>query len=73
MVAAGVGMTLLPELSVTSPVPPNPDLVLLRFTDPAPCREIAMFSRRTSAYRELLPEIAAILRQVPVGRVAPSS
>jgi LysR family hydrogen peroxide-inducible transcriptional activator len=62
MVAAGVGITLLPELSVQPPVAPSEDVVLLRFREPVPRRRIAMFWRRTSVYRDLLPEIADVVR-----------
>jgi LysR family hydrogen peroxide-inducible transcriptional activator len=62
MVAAGVGMTLLPELAVEPPVPPSPDVVLRRFVDPAPSRRIALCWRRSSVHRELLPAVAAVVR-----------
>ncbi len=71
MVAAGVGATLLPELAVAAPVTPNPRIVLRRFADPAPHRDIALLWRRTSVFRELLPEVAAVLRDVPGGLVRP--
>ena len=62
MVAAGVGVTLLPELAVQPPVPPQPDICLRRFRAPVPRREIAMYWRPTSVYRELLPSIAEVIR-----------
>ncbi len=64
MVAAGVGVTLLPELAVQPPVPISSDIALLRFSDPVPSREIAMFWRTTSAYAEFLPEVAEVIRGV---------
>ena len=67
MVAAGVGVTLLPQLSVQPPVAPSPDIVLLRFVDPVPHRTIGMFWRPTSVYRDLLPRLAAVLRAMPDG------
>ena len=67
MVAAGVGVTLLPQLAVAPPVPASPDIVLLPFEPPVPTRQIAMFWRPTSAYADLLPEIAAVLRDVAAG------
>lgn len=67
MVAAGVGITLLPELAVQPPVPPSPDIRLLRFEEPVPRREIAMYWRRTSPYREFLPRLAEVLRDLPPG------
>lgn len=65
MVAADVGLTLLPELSVQPPVPASDAVSLLRFSEPVPRRQIAMFWRPTSAYRELLPKLAAIVRDLP--------
>ena len=64
MVAAGVGVTLLPELAVQPPVPTSPDITLLRFSDPVPSRQIAMFWRTTSAYADFLPGVAAVIRDV---------
>jgi LysR family hydrogen peroxide-inducible transcriptional activator len=61
MVAAGVGITLLPELAVRPPVPPSDDIVLLRFSDPVPQREIAMLWRSTSVFRGLLPDMGALI------------
>ncbi|MBK5223463.1 MAG: LysR family transcriptional regulator [Acidimicrobiia bacterium] len=62
MVAAGVGITLLPELAVQPPVALTDDIALLRFSAPVPNRRIAMFWRRTSVYRDFLPEVAEIVR-----------
>ncbi|NLD76758.1 MAG: LysR family transcriptional regulator [Acidimicrobiales bacterium] len=69
MVAAGVGVTLLPSLAVQPPVPPSNDVELLRFAAPAPHRQIAMFWRSTSAYRGLLPELAQLMGDLPEGLV----
>ncbi|HEX7136141.1 MAG TPA: LysR substrate-binding domain-containing protein [Iamia sp.] len=62
MVAAGVGVTLLPELAVRPPVPASDGVRLLRFADPVPRRQIAMFWRETSVYGDLLTEIAEVVR-----------
>jgi LysR family hydrogen peroxide-inducible transcriptional activator len=71
MVAAGVGVTLLPELSVLPPVA-HPDTVrLLRFADPAPHREIGLFWRPANVYRDLLGEVAEALRDPAPGPVVP--
>ncbi len=67
MVAAGVGITLLPALAVSAPVPVSDDIRLLAFKDPAPSRRIAMFWRKTSAQREFLPQLAAIIADLPHG------
>lgn len=69
MVAAGVGITLLPELAVQAPVAPSADIALLRFTEPVPSRSIAMFWRESSMYRGLLPEMAALVRSSVSGLV----
>ncbi len=69
MVAAGVGVTLLPELAVSPPVPPSPDVTLLRFRDPVPRREIAMYWRRTSPFAEFFTELATVMRELPDGLV----
>ena len=69
MVAAGVGMTLLPALAVHPPVPVSPDVRLLHFADPVPSRQIAMFWRETSAYRDFLPRLAEVFRDLPPGLV----
>jgi LysR family hydrogen peroxide-inducible transcriptional activator len=73
MVAAGVGVTLLPELAVQPPVPPSPDVALLRFAAPAPSRQVAMFWRDTSTYSRLLPELATLMGQLPEGLVRASA
>jgi LysR family transcriptional regulator, hydrogen peroxide-inducible genes activator len=71
MVAAGVGVTLLPELAVRPPVSASSDVRLLRFLDPVPRREIAMYWRETSAYRDVLPAVADVFRALPAGLVRP--
>jgi LysR family hydrogen peroxide-inducible transcriptional activator len=73
MVAAGVGITLLPELAVRPPVPASKDVVLVRFSEPVPRRQIAMFWRETSAYRAFLPSLASLFREGPDGLVRPLS
>lgn len=69
MVAAGVGVTLLPELAVKPPVAPSDSIRLIRFADPAPNRRIAMFWRRSNPYRDFLPLLAEKFRQLPPGLV----
>lgn len=71
MVAAGVGVTLLPQLAVRRPVPASDRIVLRRFAAPPPYRDIALVWRRTSTYGELLRELAGVLRQLPPGYVQP--
>lgn len=71
MVAAGVGITLLPELAVRPPVPSSPGVRLIRFAPPAPHRDIALFWRPSSVYRTLLPELAEEIRTVMSALVQP--
>jgi LysR family hydrogen peroxide-inducible transcriptional activator len=73
MVAAGVGVTLLPELAVRPPVPPSDGIRLLRFADPVPRRHIAMFWRETSVYGALLPEVAEVIRTAVAAQLGPAA
>ena len=52
------------------PVAVSEDIALLRFEAPAPTRTIALFWRKTSAYREFLPELAAMIRDIAAPLVA---
>lgn len=65
MVAAGVGATLLPLLSVQPPVPPSESMRLLRFRGQAPSRRLALVWRRSSASGAFLRKLAAVLRELP--------
>jgi LysR family hydrogen peroxide-inducible transcriptional activator len=58
---------LLPELAVKPPVAPSDDIVLRRFAEPAPVREIAMYWRRASAFRDFLPRLADVVGTLPKG------
>lgn len=62
MVAAGAGITLMPELSVVPPVACSPGVALRHFVDPAPHRDIGLFWRKTSGFRALMPEVADVIR-----------
>jgi len=65
MVAAGVGMTLLPTLSIKPPVAHSDDIHLLRFRDSHPNRQIGMVWRRSSAMGGFLLKLADIFRGLP--------
>ena len=67
MVAAGVGVTLLPMLAVKPPVSPSENIRLLAFKDPPPTRRLAMVWRKTSAMGDFLHELAQVLRDLPPG------
>jgi LysR family transcriptional regulator, hydrogen peroxide-inducible genes activator len=73
MVAAGVGLTLLPRLAVQPPVSPSTNVRVVEFSEPVPRREIAMYWRRTSAYRQFLPSLAETLRELPAGLASASA
>jgi LysR family hydrogen peroxide-inducible transcriptional activator len=70
MVAAGVGITLLPMLAVKPPVPANDNVQLLGFRDP-PHRRLALVWRRSSAMAGFLRQVAGVLRALPPGLLAP--
>ena len=65
MVAAGVGITLLPMLAVKPPVSASEDIRLLNFKNPPPTRRIAMVWRKSSAMGSFLHQIADVLRSLP--------
>jgi LysR family hydrogen peroxide-inducible transcriptional activator len=72
MVAAGVGMTLLPVLAVKPPVPPQPNLRLLPFAAPAPKRRVALFWRRSSARAAFMRGFAKAMAALPAGLLDPA-
>jgi LysR family hydrogen peroxide-inducible transcriptional activator len=65
MVAAGVGITLLPLLAVKPPVPVSENIELVRFRNPPPSRKLALVWRRSSALSGFLLKLAATLRDLP--------
>jgi LysR family transcriptional regulator, hydrogen peroxide-inducible genes activator len=71
MVAANVGITLLPTLSVKPPVARSENIHLMQFRGDAPSRRIAMFWRRSSAMAPFLKQLSAILHTLPHGLLDP--
>jgi len=66
MVAADVGITLLPTLSVKPPVPRSDNIRLLDFSgDNRPSRRIAMVWRRSSAMNGFLEQLAQQFKRLP--------
>jgi LysR family hydrogen peroxide-inducible transcriptional activator len=65
MVAANVGITLLPALSVQPPVAHSENVHLVPFRGEAPSRRIAMVWRKSSAMTAFLKKLAAILHELP--------
>ena len=58
MVAAGVGVTLLPALSVHAPIVQPANIRLVKFREPAPSRRIALVWRKSSAMEVFLQQLA---------------
>ena len=65
MVAAGVGITLLPNLAVQPPIAPSADIHLVPFRGDPPSRRIAMVWRKSSALAVFLKRLATIVRALP--------
>lgn len=66
MVAADVGITLLPTLSVKPPVPRSDNIRLLDFEgEDRPSRRIAMAWRRSSAMTGFLEQLAEQFKRLP--------
>ncbi|WP_262071661.1 LysR substrate-binding domain-containing protein [Stenotrophomonas sp. Marseille-Q5258] len=66
MVAADVGITLMPTLSVKPPVPRSENIRLLDFNgDDRPSRRIAMAWRRSSAMSGFLDQLAQLFKRLP--------
>ena len=65
MVAANVGVTLLPTLAVKPPVARSDNIRLLAFDDAQPSRRIAMVWRRSSAMAGFLQRLAEEFKQLP--------
>jgi len=73
MVAANVGITLLPTLSVKPPVAHSDDIRLLRFRDSHPSRRIGMVWRRSSAMAGFLLKLAEVFRDLPKSLLKPDA
>ncbi|HEY0661735.1 MAG TPA: LysR substrate-binding domain-containing protein, partial [Lysobacter sp.] len=65
MVAANVGVTLLPTLAIKPPVARSLDIHLLGFRDSQPSRQIAMVWRKSSAMHDFLLQLAQVFRELP--------
>ena len=65
MVAANVGITLLPALATIPPVARSEDIQLLEFSDKTPSRRIAMAWRRSSAMDGFLRQLAQLFQALP--------
>ncbi|MGY1459682.1 MULTISPECIES: LysR substrate-binding domain-containing protein [unclassified Luteimonas] len=72
MVAAHVGVTLLPMLAVKPPVARSQSIELVSFRDPPPSRRIAMAWRRSTAMTAFLQELAQVMRELPPDLLLPT-
>jgi LysR family hydrogen peroxide-inducible transcriptional activator len=63
LVAAGHGITFVPELAVDAALRANRDLALVRFADPAPTRAIGVAWRRTSPRQRDFLALAELVRR----------
>ena len=64
MVAANVGITLLPMLAIKPPVARSQNIHLLGFSDSHPSRQIAMLWRRSSAMGSFLLELSRVFSEL---------
>jgi LysR family hydrogen peroxide-inducible transcriptional activator len=67
MVAAEVGITLMPILAVKPPIAITENMVLRPFSRPAPSRTIALVWRRSSPLGDLMRNLAKCLGKLPAG------
>jgi LysR family hydrogen peroxide-inducible transcriptional activator len=65
MVAADVGITLMPLLAVKPPIAATPNVVVRPFAEPVPKRTVAMVWRSSSALSGFLREFAKSLKALP--------
>ncbi|MDO6725466.1 LysR substrate-binding domain-containing protein [Cognatishimia sp. 1_MG-2023] len=72
LVAAGFGFTLMPELAAPVEQAATPGIVLRRFAEPQPARQIGLVSRIGSGEEGWLSEIAEMLGQVGADLMAQS-
>ena len=61
LVAAGFGLTLMPELSVRSECEAAPGLVVQRFPDPEPARTIGLVRRMTTTGTGWFEDLAKVV------------
>jgi len=71
MVAADVGITLMPILAVKPPIAATGNVVIRHFEKPAPSRTIALVWRGSSALSQFLQEMVTSLKDLPPGLLQP--
>jgi LysR family hydrogen peroxide-inducible transcriptional activator len=73
MVAANVGITLLPTMAVKPPVAQVENLHLIEFKGTPPSRRVAMVWRKSSAMDVFLKRLAEVFRNLPADLLNPHS
>lgn len=71
MVAANVGITLLPTLAVKPPIAPTDNVQLVEFRGHPPSRRIAMVWRKSSAMAGFLKRLAEVFKALPKDLLQP--
>ena len=71
MVAANVGITLLPTLAIKPPVARTENVQLLEFAGHAPSRRIALVWRKSSSLGAFLERFAEVVRGLPAELLKP--
>ena len=72
MVAANVGITLLPTLATKPPIASTDNVHLVEFAGHAPSRRIAMVWRKSASMSSFLKRLAKVFRDLPPGLLAPN-
>lgn len=73
MVGAGAGITLLPQLAVSGPVPDYPNVVVRPFAAPSPHRLIGIASRRKTAKQTVIQAVGEAIRETMEGVLGPAA
>jgi LysR family hydrogen peroxide-inducible transcriptional activator len=71
MVAADVGITLMPLLAVKPPIASTENITIRSFKSPAPSRTIALVWRGSSAISTFLKDLAESLKDLPPDLLTP--
>jgi LysR family hydrogen peroxide-inducible transcriptional activator len=72
MVAANVGITLLPTLATKPPIASTDNVHLVEFAGHAPSRRIAMVWRKSASMSSFLKRLARIFCDLPPGLLVPN-
>ena len=69
LVAAGFGLTLLPEIALVQEIKAAPKMALMRFADPAPSRQVVLVRRVATPGDGWFSDLARILAEAGQGLV----